>query len=122
MNLKNNVNLLGNIDNDKISMYLKKSSVYVMTSYSESFGIVLLEAMSNSIPCIAFDSASGAKELLKNGVGILVKNRDITKMSNEIINLISDDNLNAKYASNGYELCKKYLTSNVEKEWIKLLK
>ena len=37
-----------------------------MTSYTESFGIVLIEAMSHGIPCLAFTSAEGANDLITN--------------------------------------------------------
>ena len=48
-----------------------------MTSYTESFGIVLIEAMSHGIPCIAFDSAEGAREIINSGEnGYLINNRN----------------------------------------------
>ena len=51
------------------------SSLYVMTSLTESFGLVLIEANSYGIPCIAFDSASGAKQIIENKE-LLISNRD----------------------------------------------
>ena len=48
-----------------------------MTSHTESFGIVLLQAMSHGVPCIAFDSAEGARELINSGMnGYLIKRRN----------------------------------------------
>ena len=56
-----------------------------MTSYSESFGLVLLEAASFGLPLIAFDSAEGAKEIIQNGQnGYLIQNRNKEDMSNKI--------------------------------------
>ena len=37
-----------------------------MKSKFISFGLVLIEAMCYGLPCIAFDTSDGAKELLKN--------------------------------------------------------
>ena len=46
-----------------------------MTSITESFGYGLIEAMSYEIPCIAFDSASGARQVIENKE-LLIKNRN----------------------------------------------
>lgn len=73
---------LGNKEKEK---YILDSSIFILPSYTESFGLVLIEAMSYGLPCIAFDSSDGARELLKNNVGILVKDRDKEKMATEII-------------------------------------
>ena len=73
---------LGNKEKEK---YILDSSIFILPSYTESFGLVLIEAMSYGLPCIAFDSSDGAKELLKNNVGILVKDRNKEKMATEII-------------------------------------
>ena len=100
---------------------MKKSKLYVMTSHSESFGIVLIEAMSYKVPCIAFDSANGAVELLKNNTGILIKNRNKEKMADEIIKLLDNKEELKKYSDKGYNECKKYLIDNVKKEWLSIL-
>lgn len=48
--------------------------------------------MSYGLPCIAFDTSDGAKELLKNNVGILVKDRNKEKMAEEIIKELKNKN------------------------------
>ena len=92
-----------------------------MPSYTESFGLVLIEAMSYGLPCIAFDTSDGAKELLKNNVGILVKDRNKEKMAEEIIKELKNKN-GSEHSEKGYKYCQKYLLDNVKKEWINILK
>lgn len=41
-------------------------SIYVMTSYSEGFGIALLEATSYALPCIAFDINAVPSDIIEN--------------------------------------------------------
>ena len=115
LGLNNNIILTGFISQGELKKYYLKSSLYIMTSYSEAFGIVLLEAMNYGIPCIAFDSASGASEVISKEVGILIKNRDKKKMANTIVKLLNDTKKMNEYQKN----IKKYITSFTVKEVIK---
>ena len=121
-NLSKNVILTGFLSKNDIELKMLDSYIFVTTSYTESFGLVVLEACSYKLPCVAFDSAAGIKELLEKGNGILVSNRDKKKMKEEIIKLFEDDKYRAKIIKNGYHNCKKYLSENISKEWFNLLK
>ena len=92
-----------------------------MTSLSESFGLVLLEAQSHKLPCIVFDSANGAKELIHNGVdGYLINNRDKEKMANKILELINDKNKCKQLGEKALENSKNYLSKNIKQKWVDL--
>lgn len=121
-NLEDSIFLTGFLSKKEMEKYLLDSKIFVMTSITESFGIVLIEAMSYKIPCIAFDTADGARNLLNNKNGILVSNRSKETMIKDLIALLKDDKKLAKIANAGYIDCQKYLITNVKKEWIKLLK
>lgn len=54
--------------------YLKKGSLYVLTSYYEGFPNAMVEAMSMGLPVIATDCMTGPKEILEDKYGILVPN------------------------------------------------
>jgi glycosyltransferase involved in cell wall biosynthesis len=56
--------------------YLKKSTLYVLTSYYEGFPNALVEAMALGIPAVATDCMTGPGEILENKYGILVPNMD----------------------------------------------
>lgn len=120
-NLDDTVVMTGFLKPKEMEKYLKKSKLFVMTSLSESFGLVLIEAMSYKIPCIAFDSAQGAKELLKGDIGILVKKRNVDKMAEEIIKLMKDDKKLLEYSKKSYDKCQEFLLENVRDKWINLL-
>ena len=122
LSLEDNIELKGFVSHDEIIKRIKRYDLYLMTSHTESFGIVLIEAMSNSIPCIAFDSASGARELLDNGNGILVANRDKEKFANEIDLLLNSLQAINKITSNAYKSVQNYNINSVKLEWLKLLK
>lgn len=54
--------------------YLKKGSLYVLTSYYEGFPNAMVEAMSMGLAVIATDCMTGPKEILEDKYGILVPN------------------------------------------------
>lgn len=121
LELNENIIMHGFLDRKSIEKLLLESSIYVMTSHTESFGLVLVEAMSYGLPIIAFSSAEGAKELI-NDNGILIDNRDKEKMANKIIGLLKNKDRLKKYGQNGKNTANKYLAKNVKEDWLKLLK
>ena len=56
--------------------YLKKGSLYVLTSYNEGFPNALVEAMALGVPVIATDCLTGPREILEDKYGILIPNMD----------------------------------------------
>ena len=108
---------------DYINRLLDKSSIYLMTSYTESFGIVLIEAMSHGVPCIAFDSAEGAREIINSGKnGYLIKNRNFEAMEKKINDLCDDFKVRKILGENARNDVKKYTSDVVKEEWITLIK
>ena len=93
-----------------------------MTSYTESFGLVLIEAMSYGLPCISFTSAEGASELINDGLnGYLINDRNIDQMAVTALNLLKDKEILAKLSENALEVSKKYQKDIVKEDWIKLI-
>ncbi|MFX4243137.1 glycosyltransferase [Aliarcobacter butzleri] len=65
LNIENKVHFLGNVKNP--FYYLSRSNLFVMTSETEGFPNVLIEAMVCGLPVISSDCKSGPKEILENG-------------------------------------------------------
>ena len=121
--LKECVTLHGFQDKTFINNLLSKSSIYLMTSVTESFGIVLIEAMSYGLPCVAFDSAEGATELIQDGVnGYLISYRNKEEYAKKVIELIRNKKLRTKLGSAGRKTSLNYTGDKVKHDWIKLLK
>ena len=121
-NLENDVTLHGFKNSKEIEKLMQKSSIYVMTSYTESFGIVLLEAMSNGLPCLAFDSAEGAKEVITSGRdGYLIKHRNFKAMEKKILDLTKDIDMRKELGKNGRRKVKGYISDNICESWEKII-
>ena len=110
------IKFTGFLTQDKLKDVYINSSLYVMTSLEESFGLVLLEAMSYGIPCIAFDSALGAKEIIDDKSGILIKNRNLVEMADTICNYFD-----GKYKFNISDKIQNYSYDNVKYVWKKFI-
>ncbi len=122
LGLKNNIKLTGYMKSEKeLSEYYDDSDLYVMTSFTESFGIVLIEAMSHSLPCIAFDSANGACNLLKDSVGVLISDRNKEEMAKRIVEILNNDKIYKEYSKKAYDFSENYDIMEVKKSWINLL-
>lgn len=120
--LEDKVTLHGFQDKDYINKMFQKSSIYVMTSYTESFGIVLIEAMSYGIPCVAFSSAEGARELISSGKnGYLIKNRSYRAIIKKIEDLMEDLETRKMVGKAGRSSIKKYTADVVKEDWYKLI-
>ena len=121
-NLNDSIRLHGFQGKEYINRLLEKSSIYCMTSFTESFGIVLIEAMSFGIPCLAFSSAEGATELINNNInGYLIDNRNKNDYINKLKELINNTNLRKIIGKKGYKTSLEYTTEKISKQWLELL-
>lgn len=114
--LMDKVVFLDSITYNEIGMYYKNAKLYMNTSSWESFGITPLEAMSYSIPCIAFKHSALA-EIYSDKLQFLdpsIEN-DI-EMVSKLHKMITDDHLRSKYIDLGTEFAHKMnWDSSIEK-------
>lgn len=94
------------------------SSIYVMTSRLEGFGLVLLEAKSFNLPTIAFDCPSGPEEIIDNNIsGFLIPAFDIQAMADKIELLINDHSKRLEFASNAKNNLYKFSKDTFILRW-----
>ena len=120
--ISSSIILHGYRDKKYIESMLLKSSIYAMASHEESFGIVLIEAQSFGLPCIAFDSAKGALEIIENNInGYLIKNRDKQEMANKLIKLIENKELRDSMGKESKKNSYKFSKENISRQWFDFL-
>lgn len=122
LHLDKNVKMHGFKKRNEINKILKKCSIYCMTSFEESFGLSVIEAMGFGIPCVAFDDAKGVLEIIDANTGIIIQNRDKLKMAKEIKKLLEDSKKLIKMSKNAYQKSLNYSFESVKKEWLEFYK
>lgn len=100
-----------------------ESSIFVLSSRYEGFGMVLIEAMSFGIPCVSFDCNYGPSDIIKDGEdGFLIKNGDEKDFAQKLQELMIDENLRKEMGEKAKTNVKRFLPENVVKKWDELFK
>jgi glycosyltransferase involved in cell wall biosynthesis len=76
--------------------------VFVSASRSESFGLVIAEAMASGVPVVATMSAGACEVIEDSKSGILVPIDDAQAIADAVVALASDTNLRSRLIENGY--------------------
>ncbi len=82
-----------------IANVIQSSDLLILPSYSESFGLVLIEALACGKPVIG-SNVGGIKEIITDDVGLLVDPTDSKGLANSIDLILSDKELREKFQSN----------------------
>lgn len=100
----------------------QQASVYVMTSRQEPFGLVLIEAMNNGLPCIAFDCPSGPRHIIHHQEdGFLVSPFDTKSMESFILQLVEDEQMRKQMGAKAINNVNKYSAEAVWLRWENVL-
>jgi len=101
--------------------YYAKSSIFLMTSAFEGFGITLIEAQNFGCVPIVMDSVSVFHDIIENMQnGILTPDNDLKKFVEKLCLLMDNAELRKKMAENGLKLIEKFSIDKILPEWEKL--
>jgi glycosyltransferase involved in cell wall biosynthesis len=97
---------------------LANASIFAMTSLSEGFPMVLIEAMSTGIPLIAFDCPRGPGETIRHREnGLLIPEGPVRRFSRGLEKLVADADLRARLGAQGLRDAEAYTIDNIAAEW-----
>lgn len=96
----------------------RESSMMLLTSIFEPFGLVLSEAMSCGLPVVAFDCPYGPADIITDGVdGFLIRDRSIEDFVDKVSLLIDQQELRRKMGKAGIESSQRYEASKIMPLW-----
>lgn len=101
--LTNHVRYLGKKYGPDKQLLLRQSDVFVFPTWHDTFGLVLLEAMSVGLPCVSTPEA-GIPDVLGDGeAGLLCKQRDSRALADALGRLIASPSLRQRYGTAGQQ-------------------
>lgn len=99
------------------------SSMLLLTSLYEPFGLVLPEAMSCGLPVVSFDCPYGPSDIISDGIdGFLVKDRNVEVFAERVCMLIEDESLRQRMGKAAIASSQRYRSDLIMPEWIKLFR
>ncbi|EHA5321571.1 glycosyltransferase [Campylobacter upsaliensis] len=111
LNLNDTIIIKG-FTNDVEKEYLS-ASIYAMSSYSEGFGMVLIESASYALSSVAFDIA-GLSDIIENEKsGFLIEDGNLQEFAKKLQLLMRDENLRKTMGENAKIHTKKHFSKEL---------
>lgn len=117
--VQNSVELLGQVVDMK-TLY-SQTGVFALSSRVEGMPMVLLEAMSQGCPCVAFDVGGASTEMLENGGGIVVKDGDVEGFQNALSRLMENEDIRESMSDGAVVSAGHFSVDSFMDKWIKLI-
>ena len=98
-----------------IELEYLNSSLFLLTSIHEGFGLVLAEAMSCGVPCLAFNCPSGPKDIITNMLnGYLIEEGDHQLFINRLNELLENVTLRKTFGTRSRFDIQKFDSYNIK--------
>lgn len=97
------------------------SSIFVLSSRYEGFGLVLAEAMASGLPAVSFSCPEGPADIISDHIdGLLVESENVSKLADGILYLINHEKERKMFGINARNNMQRYNKDNIMQEWIRL--
>ncbi len=102
-----------------INPHYASSQIFMMTSYSEGWGLTVTEAQQYGVVPIAFNSYEAINDIITTDYnGILVTEGDIDGYVNQLASLMLSAEKRETLSYNAQISCKRYSVDNIVNQWI----
>ncbi len=106
---------------DDVGQFYKDSSIFVLSSRFEGFGLVLVEAMASGLSVVSFDCPAGPDEIITDGYdGLLVPSGDVKVLAQKLMMLMADEKLRTRLSQNARQSAQRYEMNLIAGKWVDL--
>lgn len=106
---------------DNVEAEYVNSSIFVLSSRFEGFGMVLTEAMACGLPVVSFDCPWGPRSIITDGAdGLLVENGNVEALTDGLTRLMGDADLRQTMAANGIKNVQRFSIEHISESWKEL--
>lgn len=120
-NVEKQLVFLGFIKN--IDKVMRESSIFVLSSRIEGFGMVLVEAMSQGCACVGFNCGGRQREIITSEKeGLLINTFSSSLLADNIEKLIINDEMRLHIAENAVIRARAFNLDTITDRWESLLK
>jgi glycosyltransferase involved in cell wall biosynthesis len=122
LGIQNNVIFHGEIANNDLPKFYQNADLFLLTSYYEGFGRVIIEAGAYKLPVLS-TNVTGPEDIIEDNYnGYLLELDDKKGFVEKIIYLKNKPAKRINMGSNNYKLVhEKYNVNRLKDEWINLL-
>ena len=114
MGVGHRVHFLGR--RNDIKDVMRAHQVFLLSSRTEGFPMVITEAMTQGMPCVTFEKL--ASSIIVNKIdGILVKDRDANSLAEAMDSLLANEQLRHTLGKNAIENVSRFSTAEVSEMW-----
>ncbi|WP_407374469.1 glycosyltransferase family 4 protein [Methanobrevibacter sp.] len=101
-----------------VEKIIPSCDLLVLPSFSESFGLVLIEALACGKPIIG-SNVGGITEIITSDVGFLVNPNKVSSIADKIDKVINDDELRMNLSQNARDRAMKFSKVNIPYDEVK---
>lgn len=121
LNLKEKVFLKDPVPD--LQQTMKAYSIYAMTSETECFPMVLLEALSVGMPIVSYDCPNGPRNIISsNEDGILIENKNRKAFASALKKLINHESLRKEMGVQAKKNSQSFSVEKVMNQWNTLIR
>ncbi len=116
--LEQGVILTGAMDHDRVLAEMERSKLYAMTSLTEGFPFVLIEAMSQGLPVVAYDVRVGPRAIVTDGAnGFLVPEEDAEAFVQKALLLLTQPEIQKTMSQNAKKRAADFSEDAIMAAW-----
>lgn len=114
LNIDKDVHLPGFIKNSDLAKFMQSSNCFILPSYFEGFGVVLIEAQAAGLPIIASDIPE-TKDVVTNDNAILFNPKDANSLKDTMKKIVLNKELQISLSKKSKASSKKFKWIEIEK-------